>query len=360
MSADGAAWQWPEEMKRESAQPEHVYPAHSSAESSEVPNFKANEEQMRDFMPFPSESNKTPRFKSEQEEISRFVPFPAESEQRIFETQEQTLPGFVPFPKESAPEPQETDEPSSELPESRAHYPSRQCRICLEEVEPSFEPVEEGITAFLNPKPKVEYISSDPESGRLIRPCKCRGSQQYVHEGCLQEWRHADPQYGQRNYFQCPTCKFQYRLERMKWSRLIQNPLLQLGVTAFIMLITIFILGFVADPIINLYFEPVSTIGSIATGHGVGHLDYEEDLDEYDGWILHFVKGLTSIGVLGFVKVLFTLNPFSWWNLRQTGLGSGRNRRDRNDGNFTFFIIVGIVAFLFVSSPIVCKYDKHR
>jgi hypothetical protein len=148
----------------------------------------------------------------------------------------------------------------------------------------------------------------------------------------------------------------------MKWSRVIQSTLVQLGLTAFIMLITVFLLGFVADPIINLYFEPTATISSIATGHGVRHLEFEDDIEDYDGWIVHFMKGLTSIGVLGFVKVLFTLNPFSWWNLRQAGLtGGGRGRRDRNDGgNFSFVIIVGVIAFLFVSEDqIVVKNTEN-
>ncbi|KAG9229865.1 RING finger domain protein [Amylocarpus encephaloides] len=249
-------------------------------------------------------------------------------------------PEGVHFPEASAPEP----EPE---PESQRHYPTRQCRICLEEVDPSFEPAPEGVGSFFTPKPKVEYISADPESGRLIRPCKCRGSQQYVHEGCLQDWRHADPRYARRNFWECPTCKFKYRLERMKWSRYIQSTLVQLGLTVTIMLVTVFLLGFVADPIINLYLEPGATLGSLVTGHGVGHLEFEEDLgDDYDGWTIHFLKGLTSIGVLGFVKVFFAMNPFAWWNLRVGGLGGARNRRERNDSNFAIIIFVGVIVFL--------------
>lgn len=102
---------------------------------------------------------------------------------------------------------------------SQRHYLPRTCRICLEVVLPSFEPAPEGISSIFNPTPSVSYISSDPESGRLIRPCKCSGSSRYVHEGCLQAWRHADPAYGRRNYWECPTCKYRYRLERMRWGR---------------------------------------------------------------------------------------------------------------------------------------------
>jgi hypothetical protein len=105
---------------------------------------------------------------------------------------------------------------------SRRYLP-RTCRICLETVLPTFEPTSDSYTRVLSPSPSVQYISSDPTSGRLIRPCKCRGSSKYVHEGCLQFWRHADPDYGKRNYWQCPTCGFNYRLERMRWAAWISG-----------------------------------------------------------------------------------------------------------------------------------------
>jgi len=240
-------------------------------------------------------------------------------------------------------------------------YKPRQCRICLEEVLPTFEIPTEGMSTFFNPAPKVTYISAEPESGRLIRPCKCRGSQAYVHEGCLQEWRHADPRYGERNFWECPTCKFRYRLERMKWSRIISSTLAQMFLTIFIMFATVFLLGFIADPIINLYFEPGATIASVATGRGLEPLEFEDDLEELNGWLAHFAKGLTSIGVLGFVKVMWAMNPITWWNIRQTGFlfggGGGRNGRvragvtgrDRTENTFWLVVIVGVITFLVVS-----------
>lgn len=280
--------------------------------------------------------------------------------------EEASLPGIFkegPESRESPVKEEHTQEQDHATPPpKRTHYKPRQCRICLEEVLPSFEPASEGIGAFLNPSPKVSYISSDPESGRLIRPCKCRGSQAYVHEGCLQAWRHADPRYGERNFWECPTCKFKYRLERMKWSRFITSAVAQIGITTLIMLTTVFLLGFIADPIINLYFEPGATIASVATGNGLAPLELEDELAEYDGWIMHFMKGLTSIGVLGFVKVIWAVSPITWWNIRGGGLfgGGGRNGRvragvtgrDRADTTFWILVIVGVVTFLYVSGYI--------
>jgi len=230
-------------------------------------------------------------------------------------------------------------------PRFQRHYPARTCRICFEEVLPTFEPLTGGIPSILHPAPSVKYVSSDPSSGRLIRPCKCRGSQKYVHEGCLQTWRHADPAYGQRNFWECPTCKFRYRLERMRWSRYISSTFMQIVITLAIMLTTIFFFGFVADPIINLYLDPYDTITSLPSG-GRPAIPFE---DEDDSWVEHFIKGLASLGLLGFVKVFFALGPWQWFNLRNGGLLGGHRRgggRDRLENISWTVVIIGIVTFL--------------
>lgn len=254
-----------------------------------------------------------------------------------------------------SPPTEETHQTGREAPRSQRHYRPRTCRICLEEVFPSFEPIQEGVARLINPAPKVSYISSDPASGRLIRPCKCRGSQAYVHEGCLQEWRHADPSYGRRTYFECPTCKFHYRLERIRWSRWLTSTTLQIAITIGILLTTIFILGFIADPIINLYLDPFDTITTTATGGKLPAITLEED---EDGWGEHFIKGLASLGLLGFIKAFFAMGPWHWWNLRQGGIigGGGRRRAGRQGGgrerleNISWMVVViGALTFLYVS-----------
>ncbi|KAF4631774.1 hypothetical protein G7Y89_g6355 [Cudoniella acicularis] len=252
-------------------------------------------------------------------------------------------------PTPSSSQEQPASEPPNEandgnIHNSQRHYEPRQCRICLEEVMPSYEPATEGITAYINPKPKVEYISADPSYGRLLRPCKCRGSQAYVHEKCLQDWRFADP-LQRRNYHHCPTCGFSYRLERLRWSRIISSTLVQILLTLVVIIMIVFILGFVADPIISLYFEPRKILATIVEAGELGSLEFADvDFDEYNGWTEHFLKGLTSIGVLGFAKVMWTINPFSYI---RTALWGGRNRRDRDDNTAIFIIIIGVIAFMF-------------
>ncbi|KAE8145656.1 hypothetical protein BDV25DRAFT_66148 [Aspergillus avenaceus] len=226
------------------------------------------------------------------------------------------------------------------------HYPPRVCRICLETVLPTFHPPSDNIPGFLQPKPRVVYESSDPELGRLLRPCKCKGSSRYVHEGCLQSWRHADPGYSRRNFWHCPTCGFQYRLERLTWARWISSTFAQLGLTVFILMFTVFLLGFVADPIINLYVDPVDTIfysdlwDSSTTSRVI-------PTERRASWIEHFIKGLASLGVLSFIKAVLAMSPWNWYNLRSSGMVSGRSTgRSRVASVSWIVILIGIGTFL--------------
>lgn len=231
---------------------------------------------------------------------------------------------------EPEPEPELKPEPE---PEPQHNYPPRVCRICLETVLPTLQPSE-----FLQ-RPRVVYLSEDPELGRLLRPCKCKGSSRYVHEGCLQTWRHADPRYGRRNFWQCPTCGSQYRLERLTWARWISSTTTQIFVTIAILFLTVFILGFVADPIIDFYLGPLDDIP----------LDIDIDFDdESASWLEHIVKGMASLGLLSFIRVAFTMSP--WWGARSIAGGRSTNGRDRVRSLNWLFVVMGIVSFLWVRS----------
>jgi len=137
--------------------------------------------------------------------------------------QRHTTTGTNPDTQESGKQPDRQNAQPGQRPteeQQQRHYGPRTCRICLETVLPSFEPGEEGIAGVFQGAPKVTYRS--PDGGRLIRPCLCRGSQKFVHEECLTAWRLQDPT-NKRNYWQCPTCRYSYRLERMTWARWISG-----------------------------------------------------------------------------------------------------------------------------------------
>lgn len=277
-----------------------------------------------------------------------------------------SMPGAFHEEPASTPNLNQPPKPGSNTtPKPRKHWPPRTCRICFETVEPTFHPPSGSVPEMFQSSPAVTYESPDPEAGRLLRPCRCKGSSKYVHEGCLQAWRHADPDYGKRNYWQCPTCGFRYRLERMQWGRWISSTATQILLTCFIFFMALFAMGFVADPIINLYVDPYSVISSAPFSKVGARLETMGKLpnhtpkhgtltdDDVTSWTEHFLKGLASLGLLGFVKVLFALSPWQWWNIRTSGIMNGGGRsgntgRDRLASISWVVVIIGIATFLWV------------
>lgn len=94
-------------------------------------------------------------------------------------------------PRETVPEPtsaeafepggvdavQDEDTPTADADTTGAdgtRYKPRTCRICFEEVLPTFD-FPSTTTEFLGGKPRVRYVSED-FGGRLMRPCKCSTS----------------------------------------------------------------------------------------------------------------------------------------------------------------------------------------
>lgn len=99
------------------------------------------------------------------------------------------------------------------------HYGPRTCRFCFEEVQPTFDTEGADLPGFLGRGPSVTYQTEG--LGRLFRPCLCSGTQKFVHEGCLEQWRYSSP--NDTNYWQCPTCRYHYNITRMSWARWISS-----------------------------------------------------------------------------------------------------------------------------------------
>ncbi|RDW83702.1 E3 ubiquitin-protein ligase MARCH [Aspergillus mulundensis] len=220
----------------------------------------------------------------------------------------------------------------------KRHYPDRLCRICLESVPPTYVPPSEHVPGFLQRGPQVVYLSEDPELGRLLKPCKCKGSSRYVHEGCLQTWRLSS--HDNARFYNCPTCGFRYRLERLTWSRWINSTLSQVALTTLVLMLTIFLLGFIADPIINFYIDPVETVyyGDFWEGSSLAGT-------KKPTWVEHFLKGMTSLGLLGFIQALWGLAP--WYSVRSSAIARGRGNtgRDRMSSIRWLVVVIGIASF---------------
>lgn len=265
------------------------------------------------------------------------------------------VPGAFDAPGPSHPRQRDTPSDPQPPPQQERHWRPRQCRICLETVLPTFHPPSENIPNVFQGSPSVTFESSDPELGRLLRPCKCKGSSKYVHEGCLQQWRHADPSYGRRNFWQCPTCGFRYRLERMRWGRWISSVTAQITLTLLILFLAIFLAGFIGDVIINFYLDPYWFISTRPWAEfGAKFEPIVLDEDGAPSWTEHFLKGFASVGLVGFLKVFIT-SPWQWW-FRSSTVNSGVRRpgtsgRDRMENINWIIVVIGVLTFLWVGLP---------
>ncbi|KAI0472386.1 hypothetical protein F4859DRAFT_102869 [Xylaria cf. heliscus] len=234
---------------------------------------------------------------------------------------------------------------------------SRKCRICLEWVPPTYE--EAGVLGGIrNRRPRRQYISEDGD--RLISPCLCKGSIKYMHEGCLKLWMNENPSKG----YNCDICKYKYRMERLSWAQRLRSPLISLMMTLAILLVTIFLLGFVADPILGLWLDPVGTITDTVIPGGRFADEDVIDLGGSDGWFEHLLKGVFSLGLLGFVKAFLAMSPWQWWNLRTSGIVSGGARRagtgrQRMENINLTLVLIGVLTFLYTVWKATRKYTQR-
>lgn len=209
---------------------------------------------------------------------------------------------------------------------------------------------------------KPVYISpDDPELGRLVSPCKCKGSQRYVHEGCLDAWRKAGGT--NTNFFTCPTCKYNYRIGRLTWARQLQSGFMQMILTAVIFMFAIFLLGFIAEPIFSLWNDPVGTIADLLEdGESAGWPQPVRVRRDDGTWAEHFFNGFMSLGIVGFAKYLVGMTPWHWW-VRSSGIMGGRGRRGGNRNraeNISWaLVVVGAISFVITVWKAVGFFSKR-
>jgi len=79
------------------------------------------------------------------------------------------------------------------------------------------------------------------EEGRLISPCLCKGSMKFVHLDCLQKWRSLG---GERHYFRCDTCHYDYRLQRVYWAQWLTKSWVTHLITLCVMLFMVLLAGY--------------------------------------------------------------------------------------------------------------------
>jgi hypothetical protein len=124
--------------------------------------------------------------------------------------------------------------------------------------------------------------------------------------------------------------------------------------TITILLGTVFLLGFISDPILNFFLDPYGSMYGYTWewGYHSRPVYYEFEVEERRPltWMGHMTKGFAWLGMLSFFKVIFT-SPWQFlyrhiWGGRRAGV-TGRNRL--NDTTW-LLVLIGAVTFLYVSS----------
>lgn len=233
---------------------------------------------------------------------------------------------------------------TTEDPPPQWTYPTRQCRLCFEECEATVELPPVGSPSQ---SARIRYYSADdPSLGQLICPCLCKGTSKYTHEGCLDAWRKGAAQ--KKSFWECDICHFRYKFNRLGWARLLENSIAHITITAAVALFLVFIFGYIADPIINLYIDPYNAASPGRLWDPITVSDTGND----GGWLQHFYKGLASVGVLSFARVVLMASPWHWYNLRSSGLAHGTTRpgatgQERVANISWVVLLVGVLTFLY-------------
>jgi len=107
---------------------------------------------------------------------------------------------------------------SEQAQDAAGEHTERQCRICLD--------------------------GEDPDLGRLIRPCLCRGTISFVHTECLNVWRRTSP--SANAFFKCPQCGYEYRVARTRAFGMAENTIFLAMLSGLFFVVTVIAASFVS------------------------------------------------------------------------------------------------------------------
>ncbi|GAA5965481.1 hypothetical protein JCM3765_003297 [Sporobolomyces pararoseus] len=238
-----------------------------------------------------------------------------------------------------------------------------------------------------NPEEKICRICFDSEEedlGKLFRPCKCRGSSQYVHTECLTAWRKAST--NSSNFYRCGTCSYEYRFQRTLLGNIINSRFSVLSITLISFLALIWIAGFLANSLLSVVesrssvwngtpFDDFFVSDHILLGEGVREslsfvthqledsrwpaarkIAYQAQLQEqakpdvdvgfWGRVALHFTKGTALLGLLSvfytYIAATF-VSPLGRTLFRAIRPAGGRRRGADNSASFGQIIIIIVI-----------------
>ncbi|KAJ7706260.1 hypothetical protein B0H17DRAFT_1036442 [Mycena rosella] len=99
--------------------------------------------------------------------------------------------------------------------------------------------------------------AEEPELGRLIKPCLCRGSISFVHVKCLQRWRNSSAT--KSAFFSCPQCHYKYRFARTRIVGIATNPVVVGAISAILFTLLVLLSSFITTYFTSLFEAPTES-----------------------------------------------------------------------------------------------------
>ncbi|EPT03880.1 hypothetical protein FOMPIDRAFT_1058252 [Fomitopsis schrenkii] len=236
---------------------------------------------------------------------------------------------------------------------------------------------------------RICFEGEDPQLGRLIRPCLCKGSISHVHVKCLQRWRNTAP--NQSAFYSCPQCGYRYHFARTRVVGVATNPVVIAAVSSILFTLLVLCSSFVTtallsddtDSMIYVYgfYNPLEVIQNLVRATVSLFID-DRLLDEA---VLHssrsknrplhirtpgkppgfikrlirrFLLGLPVVGAGSIAHMLLSVPlPFHWLRLR--GYTRGRDSRDIVALLLVAVVLMGAARALYKVYKLTEKYTKR-
>jgi phosphohistidine phosphatase SixA len=140
-----------------------------------------------------------------------------------------------------------------------------------------------------------------PES-KLIRPCNCKGTQEFVHIECLNRWRATSDHASET----CSVCKYRYVVEKGALARLLLSELGAIVITVALVLVLCLILGWTSVTFLTTSLSLSRKVGSFAKFGGLRWWEQCSPGSQlmFKRWLTHVNENRSSFTLVEYVSHL--------------------------------------------------------
>ncbi|TPX72895.1 hypothetical protein SpCBS45565_g00007 [Spizellomyces sp. 'palustris'] len=198
--------------------------------------------------------------------------------------------------------------------------------------------------------------AEDPDAaelGRLISPCKCKGTMKYVHIECLNEWRKVSR--NRQSFYECDHCHYRYNFRRTAWAKVVVNEGVVTLLTLIIFFLGVVLAGFLMK-LFLLYYVPYPDVDDLDDEDLVFFLR-PSSISLWTIDIPHLLTGLVLVGLLGFFQIVLTFLTGPWG-------GVPRIRTNRGDQSpsivLMILVAIGVMKTMWTIYKSVRRWSRQR